>query len=282
MSDEIPKEIGEQWAPIEGHEGCYSVSSYGRIFCHAFTEQVRGFKRNGRMLKSFICNHRQSVTLLRPVAVANTPVHRLVCKAFIANPNKLPEVRFCDNNRNNCRADNLRWASRPNALAAEVIEKIRAFEKRGMTARKASIKLGLGHSGMTATKYFLGPRVTPHARLSLRRTWKTLLQHRREAAMGPVELPPIPHEQETDITYLSWLPHFSSLDATPFEDGNSNHERIAADGLNPLEALIWSEEHEAEQAANDDRYSRAKMFSSWIEAKRPLQSLESAFLGVAM
>lgn len=39
-------------------------------------------------------------------------VHRLVAKAFIPNPNDLPEVNHKDENPLNCKASNLEWCDR--------------------------------------------------------------------------------------------------------------------------------------------------------------------------
>ena len=43
-------------------------------------------------------------------------IHRLVAKAFIPNPNNLPEVNHKDKNKKNCKIDNLEWCTRKENL----------------------------------------------------------------------------------------------------------------------------------------------------------------------
>lgn len=52
------------------------------------------------------------------VSLNGTPrlLHRLVAKAFIPNPNQLPEVNHKDKNKQNPKADNLEWCTRKENL----------------------------------------------------------------------------------------------------------------------------------------------------------------------
>ncbi len=46
----------------------------------------------------------------------NEKLHRLVAKAFIPNPDNLPEINHKDKNKNNNSVDNLEWISSSNHL----------------------------------------------------------------------------------------------------------------------------------------------------------------------
>lgn len=51
------------------------------------------------------------VTLYRNGVSKNIPVHRLVAKAFIPNPDNLPEVNHKDENKLNDKLENLEWCT---------------------------------------------------------------------------------------------------------------------------------------------------------------------------
>lgn len=100
----------EIWKDIEGFEGCFQVSNLGR---------VRSLERiiNNRLMKGIIKktqiqkNRFEYVNLRKAPIVKLCTVHRLVAKAFIPNPNNLPEVNHKDFNRANNNANNLEWVS---------------------------------------------------------------------------------------------------------------------------------------------------------------------------
>lgn len=103
-------------AYIKGYEGMYSVSTTGEVMsCERFTSDGRhlmpkvikgGCYPNGY---KFVCLRKDGVN-------QNHMIHRLVAKAFILNPNDLPEVNHKDGNKQNNNVDNLEWCTRSENL----------------------------------------------------------------------------------------------------------------------------------------------------------------------
>lgn len=105
----------EIWMPIEGYEGLYEVSN---------TQKVRSVDR--------ILNHPTGTCLvkskLKSLQISNKGyyclslykngqgkvhlLHRLIAKAFIPNPDNLPEIDHINGNRLDDRIENLRWTTR--------------------------------------------------------------------------------------------------------------------------------------------------------------------------
>lgn len=97
----------EIWKDIEGYEGLYQVSNLGRI---------KSFPRRGTHVKvehilSTNKNHKGYlvVILTKKCKRKKFSIHRLVAKAFISNPNNLPQVDHIDDNKENNRVENLQW-----------------------------------------------------------------------------------------------------------------------------------------------------------------------------
>ena len=99
---------GEIWAWIEGYEGRYQISNFGR---------VKSFpKRNFHgtiILKPEI--NRQGylrVGLHKNGKVKHFPIHRLVAQAFITNSDNLPEPNHEDGCKFNNHVSNLKWSTK--------------------------------------------------------------------------------------------------------------------------------------------------------------------------
>ena len=102
----------EIWKSIEGFEGYYEVSSYGRV--RSLSRQLTKRKLNGRILKFGLSGGRMgrkypTVQLGRK---NHALIHRLVAKAFVPNPKAKREVNHKDGDKLNNHYDNLEWCTR--------------------------------------------------------------------------------------------------------------------------------------------------------------------------
>ena len=94
----------EIWKPIVGTKGFIEVSNEGRV-----RSLLRGSPRVLKTQADKKGYHRLRVTIEREKMCYK--VHREVAKAFIPNPDNLPQVNHKDGNKSNNAADNLEWIS---------------------------------------------------------------------------------------------------------------------------------------------------------------------------
>ena len=88
----------EVWADIEGYEGLYQVSNYGRV-------------RSIHIMKPRIHKGYCNVNLRKGYEMKSYRVHRLVANAFIDNPENKPEVNHIDAVKHNNNVSNLEWVT---------------------------------------------------------------------------------------------------------------------------------------------------------------------------
>ena len=98
--------IEEIWKPIEGFDGDYLISNYGR---------VRSLKRNGDRIMPLTKQHKgYYYVMLWDSSIQKGKccrVHRLVARHFLANPDNLPSINHKDGNKANNYVSNLEWCS---------------------------------------------------------------------------------------------------------------------------------------------------------------------------
>ena len=119
--------IQEEWKPIEGYEGLYEVSDFGRV--RRLRNWQNGIKvLNTKILKpSPMSNGYLTYHLCKGNKVKVFMAHRLVADAFIPNPNNLSQVNHKDEDKSNNRVCNLEWCSpRYNLYYSKVPQKMKA------------------------------------------------------------------------------------------------------------------------------------------------------------
>ena len=104
----------EEWRPITGYEGCYSVSNMGNVRSEArqFVDKHGHKSLQERILKP--CKSSSGylfVNLSRGSEVSHEMIHRLVASAFLENSKGLRYVNHKDEDKYNNVADNLEWCT---------------------------------------------------------------------------------------------------------------------------------------------------------------------------
>lgn len=95
----------EIWKDIEGYEGLYQVSNYGRVKSLRFGKE--------KILKARDEGHGYfQVGLFKDGKQVFKRVHRLVAEAFLPNPNNYKEINHKDEDKSSNIVENLEWCDR--------------------------------------------------------------------------------------------------------------------------------------------------------------------------
>jgi hypothetical protein len=90
-------EVIEEWSTIDNYDN-YEVSTLGNVR-NVKTGRILKPACKGGYIFIVLCNKSKGITI---------PIHRLVAKAFIGNPENKPQVNHKDKNRSNNNVMNLR------------------------------------------------------------------------------------------------------------------------------------------------------------------------------
>ena len=95
----------EVWKDIINYEGHYQVSNQGRV------KSLKQGKERILKARKLPSGYLQ-VDLYKNGEYKHYTVHRLVAKAFIPNPNNLPDVNHKDEDKTNNNLSNIEWCDR--------------------------------------------------------------------------------------------------------------------------------------------------------------------------
>jgi hypothetical protein len=132
----------QRWLDIEGFENRYQVSDHGNV---RSLDRVQWSEARqctytycGRVLKPQMDGDGYPHVMLG-VGKCHK-VHLLVARAFIPNPDNLPQVDHEDTDKLNCKAGNLRWCTLAQNGRYRHDTTIRAFERRFSNETKAKVR----------------------------------------------------------------------------------------------------------------------------------------------
>lgn len=106
--------MNEIWKPIKGYEGYYEISNFGKV---RSLDRIVKQGTSLRKVKAKTINLHigaygyPCVSLCKDGKTKCFPIHRLLARAFIPNPENKPHIDHIDTDKTNYRLDNLRWCT---------------------------------------------------------------------------------------------------------------------------------------------------------------------------
>ena len=98
------KTFDEQWRPLDGYEGLYEISNFGRV-------KSLNYHRTGveKIMRPHKANGYLRVNLYKDGKIKHFLIHRLVAEAFLPNPEGLEQVNHRDEVKTNNCVENLEF-----------------------------------------------------------------------------------------------------------------------------------------------------------------------------
>jgi hypothetical protein len=130
---------GEIWKDIQGYDGYYQVSNFGRIksLSRDVFNGMGYYLKKEKILKSALSNHGyQAVTLYIQNVSKQFLVHRLVATAFVKNMFNKEKVIHIDFIKNNNNSNNLEWVSSLESNCYQMSNKKSSSKFIGVSFRK--------------------------------------------------------------------------------------------------------------------------------------------------
>lgn len=104
----------EVWKDVEGYEGIYQVSNFGRIkSLDRIVPRIDGSvkKVKGKILKTRVSKGYVLINLNKDGICKTVSLSRLIATTFIPNEENKPEVNHIDEDKTNNSISNLEWCT---------------------------------------------------------------------------------------------------------------------------------------------------------------------------